>query len=165
MPFSASANVISTDLDNMLRGQKQDNSNYAVTGGVVETDMASFTMASNTMGATGALHVVAAGTITGAAGTKRIRLYFGATAIVDTTAAAGVADWWIDCWIYNTSASAQRIVGTWSDHQTATNFNKDYITAAIATTSSVIIKLTGILGNAADTITETIFDVLIIQSV
>ena len=163
MPFANTNSVVATDLNNMLRGLYRDNTDRAVTGTLTETDLASTSVTGGTIGSTGALHVVAAGKITTATDTKRVRLYLGATALVDTTAKAGVADWWIDCWIFNTAANAQRVSATWHDHADATNFNYDQTTAAIDTASNATLKVTGTLANAADTITQTMFDVFVVQ--
>lgn len=163
MSFSNTNSVVAADLNNCLRGLNRDNSTYTVTGTTAETDMAPLSITGGTIGATGALHVIAAGTITGSAGTKRIRLYLGATAIGDTTAVTGTADWMFDVWIFNTSSSAQRCIVNWADHQNATNFNHDYITAATDTASTQTLKLTGTLGNSADSIVQTVFDVFVAQ--
>ena len=163
MPFTNSSSLVAADMNNTLRGLYRDNSNHAVTGTTAETDLASLTITGGTIDTTGCLHVIAAGTITTATDTKRIRLYLGATAIVDTTAVTGTGDWWIDCWIANTAANAQRIVATWSTPNSATNFNKDYTTAAIDTSSNAILKVTGTLANAADTVTQTVFMVFVAQ--
>ena len=165
MPFSNTDSLVAADANNMLRGVRRDNTTYSNTGNTNENDMASWAMTGGTMTATGALHIMAAGTITGAAGTKRIRLYFGATVIVDTTAvgAGSVSDWWMDAWVYNTASAAQRCVVLWHDPMNATNFNMDYITAAIDTTASVTVKVTAQNGAAGDTITETTFDAFVVQ--
>jgi len=163
VPFANTNSLTATDMNNVLRGLYRDNTNHAVTGTASETDMASLTITGGTIGATGALHVVAAGTITTATDTKRIRVYFGGTAIGDTTAVTGTGDWFFDVWIFNTAANAQRCLVQWGNHNAATNINHDYITAAIDTSSNAILKLTGTLANAADTITQTVFDVFITQ--
>jgi hypothetical protein len=51
----------------------------------------------------------------------------------------------------------------WSDPTAATHYSMDYITAAIDTASNATLKLTGTLGNSGDTITETVFDVFVVQ--
>ena len=163
MPYANTDSLAAADINNCLRGLKRDNTTYTVTGTTNETDLASFTMTGGTMTATGGIHILAAGTITGTAGTKRIRLYFGGTAIVDTTAATGSSDWFLEAWVYNTAANAQRILGIWSDHQSATNFNKDYTTLAIDTSANAVIKVTGTLGNSGDTITQALYDIYIAQ--
>lgn len=164
MPFAAGDSYTSTDANNTLRGVYRDNSDHAVTGTTSETNMGATTVSGGTMGATGALHIIAAGTIAGAADTKRIRLYLDATTLIcDTTAVTGTSDWWMDVWVFNTTASAQRIVATFSTPNSATNFNKDYTTSAVNTASSHNLHLTGTLANAADTITQTVFDVFVVQ--
>lgn len=163
MPFATGDTITATDMNNVLRGLYRDNTDHVVTGAAAETDMASMTLTANTLGATGSLHIVASGTITSATGTKRVRLFFGATAIVDLPAAAGTSDWWIDCWIYNTATNAQRIIAAYSDHTNATNFTKDYTTAAIDTASSQTIKCAGTPAGAADVITQKTFNIDIVQ--
>lgn len=163
MAYANTNSIVASDLNNTLRGLKRDNTTYTVTGTTNETDMASLSITGGTITATGMLHVIAAGTITGAANSKRVRLYLGTTTLVDTTAKAGTADWWIDCWIFNTAANAQRVAAVWGDHANATNFNHDYLTATVDTASNQTLKLTGTLTDAADTITETTYDVFIAQ--
>ena len=163
MPFTASSSLSSTDGNNMLRGLHRNNATTTLTGALAETDLSSFTMTGGTMGATGMLDIEAAGTITGVAGTKRIRLLLGASVLIDMPAAAGTADWWLHARIYNTAANAQRIVVEWSDHTTVTNFNKDYVTTAVDTATNIIIKLTGTPAGAGDTINQTVFDILVAQ--
>lgn len=163
MPFTSSSSLTSTDANNMVRGVHRNNGTTTLTGALAETDLSSFTMTGGTMTATGMLDIEAAGTITGVAGTKRIRLFFGGTAILDMPAAAGTADWWLHARIYNTASNAQRIVVEWSDHTTVTNFSKDYTTLAIDTAANVIIKLMGTPAGAGDTINQTVFDILVAQ--
>ena len=164
MAFSTSASVISTNLDNMLRGLYRDNADHAVTGTTSETDMASTTITGGTIGATGALLVIASGTITNSAsGAKTIKLYLGATAIVTVSrTAANAQDWAIWCLIANTSEGAQRITAIYSTTDAATSSIND-TTAAIDTSTNAILKLTGTLASGSDTITGTIFDVLEVQ--
>lgn len=163
MAYSNTDTIAATDFNNVLRGLKRDNTTYTHTGNTNETDLASFTMTGGTMTATGCIWILAAGTVTGAAGTKRIRLYFGGTAIIDTTAAAGVADWFLKAWIFNTASNAQRIVVEWHDHTNTTNYNMDYTTLAIDTSANAIIKTTITLGNAADSVSQTVSDIFISQ--
>ena len=163
MPFTNTQSIVAADLNNMWRGLYRDNTDHAHTGNTNETDLASVSITGGTITATGGLHVLAAGTTTTAGGTKRVRLYFGATAIGDTTAVTGTGDWFFEAWIYNTAANAQRCLVLWSTHNSATNFNQDYITAAIDTASAVTLKCTGLLAAGGDTVTQTMFDVSIIQ--
>lgn len=167
MPFQANTSIISTDLDNMLRGMYRDNSDHAITGTVVETDMATFLLTANTMGPTGELVVHFSGSFTGAAGLKTVKLYFGGTLILSlTTNSVNDVYWNGDVRIINTSAAAQRVAyriscapvnGVVSSHIAAT--------ALIAkdTTANQIIKLTAQNVNAADTTTQQTFDVMVVQ--
>lgn len=164
MPYSNGENVVAADLNNCLRGLHRNNASTAVTGTVTETDMSSFTMTGGTMTGTGALHIMAAGTVTDVGGAaKDIRLYFGATAVATISrTGANAQDWLFDAWCYNTAAGAQRwhIVYSTADAVTRT---ADYTTSAIDTTANVIIKVTGDLAGATDTITQTTFDIFVVQ--
>lgn len=162
MPFLSTQSITATDMNNVLRGLYRDNTTRS-SSGTGEDDLGSLSIGANTIGATGLIHVIAAGTITGAAGNKTLKLYFGGTAIITSATAAGTSDWLLEAWIHNTATNAQRIYVQWSDHQSATNFNKDYTTLAIDTTASATLKVTGECANGADTITETLFDVFICQ--
>lgn len=150
----------------MLRGMFRDNSDHAITGTVLETDMASFTLTANTMGPTGALLLNFSGSFTGAAGVKAVKLYFGGTLVIALNVGAADVFWNGEIWIYNTAANAQRIAyrmssapvgGVVSVHIAATN------TIAKDTTANQIIKLTATNASAADTTTEQTFNVLVIQ--
>lgn len=162
MAFANGDNFTATDANNMYRGLHRNNTNTA-TSGTGEDDLASTTITGNTIGQTGSIEVLACGTVTGAAGNKTIKLYFGGTAIITTATAAGTADWMLRARISNTATNAQRIFVEWSDHQSATNFNKDYTTLAIDTTSAVVVKVAAECANGADTVTQTMFEVQLQQ--
>ena len=122
--------------------------------------MGSVSVTGGTMTGTGSLYFFACGTITDSGGgTKRIRVDFGGTDILDTTATSGTADWFVEGWIMNTSTSAQRIFTRFSDNANATNFSMDYSTAAIDTTANVTLAVTVELADGTDTVTMTIFKV------
>lgn len=166
MPFQANASVISTDLDNMLRGMFRDNSDHAITGTVAEMDLTSFTLTANTMGPTGALLINFSGTFTGAAGIKTVRFYFGGTAVITLAVLAADTYWNGEIWIYNTAANAQRAAyrmssapgsGIVSTHVGAS------VTFAKDTTANQTIKLTTQNASAADTTTEQTFNVMVVQ--
>lgn len=164
MAFANTDSIVASDLNNMLRGLKRDNTTYTVTGTVAETDMASFSVTGGTIGATGGLLIVAAGTCTNVGGgTKDIRLYLGATAVrVINRTGANAQDWMFTAWCFNTAANAQRwhIMYTTTDAATVTN---DYVTSAIDTASNQTVKVTGDLSDATDTITQELFDVFVVQ--
>ena len=163
MPFPTTGSVISTDLDNMLRGIYRDNSDSALTGTLVETTLKSVSIAANTIGPTGALHVVFGGKITGTAGTKIMKLKFGGTIIATTSdSAASVLDWYFDAWCLNTATNAQR----WIVHlrqDSAVGDRVSFQTSVIDTTQNQTLLVTGQLGNVGDTLTATIFDVFVVQ--
>ena len=164
MPYVNTNTLTANDMNNVLRGLFRDNSDYAVTGTTAETNMASTTLTANTLGATGALHIMASGTVTDVGGAaKDIRLYFGATAVATISrTGANAQDWLFDAWCYNTATGAQRwhIVYSTADAVTRT---ADYTTSAIDTTANVTIKVTGDLAGATDTITQKTFDIFIVQ--
>jgi|SRR5690348_8096121 len=163
MPFSSTDSLTSTNMNNMLRGLYRDNSDHAVTGTTNETTLGTTTITANTIGATGCLHVIASGTITGSAGNKNIKFVFGGTTVSSTGSIAGTANWLFDVWIFNTATNAQRILVILKDHSTATAFSYGYATTAIDTTSDQVLKITGTLINGADTITQSAFDVFVCQ--
>lgn len=164
MSFSNTDSVVASDLNNTLRGLTRDNSSYTVTGTIAETNLAPLSITGGTIGATGALHVIAAGTITNVgSGAKDIRLYLGATVIATVSrTAANAQDWQIDAWCFNTSSSAQRWKVVYSTADAVT-LSGDYITSAIDTASTQTLKLTGDLADATDTITQNVFDVFVVQ--
>ncbi len=150
------------ELRNYLRGLNRDNADSAHTGDTNETDLSTLAITGGTIGTTGAIHVIAAGAITGTAGTKTIKLDWGSVTIGTVTAASGsTSNWLFDVWIFNTATGAQRITGlvyegTTIDEMIRTSGSQD-------TTASVTLKCTAQLGNGGDTVTQTIFNVDIIQ--
>lgn len=163
MPFVNTQSITATDMNNMLRGLYRDNTSRS-TSGTGEDDLASLSIGANTIGATGSIEFLAAGTVTGAADTKRIRAYFGGTLIYDSAAATGTSDWVVRGRISNTASGAQRILIEARSHNGTSGYNYvDYITTAIDTTASAILKVTGEATNAADTVTQTMFEVQVQQ--
>ena len=162
MPFTNTQSYSSTDANNNYRGLYRDNTTRS-TSGTGEDDLGALSISGGTIGATGSIEVLVCGTVTGAAGNKTIKLYFGGTAIITTATAAGTSDWMLRARISNTATGAQRIFVEWSDHQSATNFNKDYTTLAIDTTASVIVKAAAECANGADVVSQTMMEIQIQQ--
>src|SRR2546430_14113719 len=81
MPFNTAGSVISTDLDNMVRGLNRDNSDTVLTNTTNETAVKSFTIPANVIGPTGGFHLRVCGTEAGTNSTKTIKLKFGSTLI------------------------------------------------------------------------------------
>lgn len=164
MAFANTNSLTATDANNMLRGLTRDNSDHAVTGTTSETDMASLSITGGTVGATGCLHIVAAGTITNvASAAKTVKLVLGSTTIATVSrTAANAQDWTIDAWMFNTASNAQRwrVIYSTAD---ATTVTMDYITSSVDTSSNQTLKLTGTLVSASDTITQTAYDVFVAQ--
>ncbi len=164
MPFTNSNSIVATDLNNTLRGLYRDNSDHAHTGNTDETNLASVSITGGTITATGALHVTAAGTVTNVGGTaKTIKLYLGATAVATVSrTAANAQDWLIDAWCFNTASATQRWVIIYSTAD-AVSLTFDYITSAIDTASAATLKCTATLAGATETVTQTAFDVMVVQ--
>lgn len=163
MPFSANASIISTDLDNMLRGLYRDNSDTALTGTLVETTLKSVSIAANAIGPTGALHIIVAGTVTGVAGAKTMRIKYAGTTLGTILYGAGVTNMWMfETLLFNTSNTTQRILNRQVDN-TGVSVIAGYSTPSVDTTQNQLITITGQLGNVADTITATLFDIFVVQ--
>ncbi len=168
MPFSTTGSVVSTDLDNMLRGLSRDNSDHAVTGTVAETTMYSFNVAANTIGPTGGLFFLAAGTASGAGGTKSVKLYL-TTALITLSVPAGNQCWFIKMWLYNTATNAQRVyiesgsIPAASGTSAVPVLNYEYIAVAVDTTSNQTLKVTVAPANAGDTLTQSMADLFVAQ--
>ena len=152
----------------MLRGLYRDNSDHAVTGTTNETDMASTSVVGSTIGTTGTLHFIAAGTASGTSGTKILKLYMGSTNLGQSTVSSTAGQWRLEGWIYNTSATAQRtsiiaIEASSGGGSQAFMTSNLYTSAAVDTSVSQTFKLTCTLGNSGDTCTQKIFDVFVVQ--
>jgi hypothetical protein len=157
--ISSAASVTS----NVLRGIDIDKSDNAHTGDTNETDLATFALAANTMGATGALHVIAVGTTTGTTDTKTVKLDWGSVTVQTISIASGASSMWgFDTWIYNTATNAQRIFSRAYEGITTLEAVK-YQTTTQDTTASVTIKCTATLGGTTDTITQTLLNTSLIH--
>ncbi len=152
-----SADVTLWTLDNLSSNRggyiKEDNADHS-SSGTGEDDLATYTLAANTLGTTGGLKVFAAGTKTGTNGNKTLKFYFGATSVTFHNAANNADDWRFEATIFNTATNAQRI--SWVAYGTIV-IMQGYDTAAIDTTASVSIKITGECAHASDVITQTMW--------
>jgi hypothetical protein len=142
-----------------FRGIEYDHSD-AATAGTGEDDLKSTTIPSGVLGTKGGILILAAGTKTGGAGNKTIKLHLGATSWTVFGPANTTTDWRLEAHIFNTAVNAQRISWVFYDGATVT---QGYETAAIFTgkiagyASDPILKLTGECADAADTITQTMW--------
>lgn len=163
MPFNPTGSVISTDLDNMLRGLYRDNSDSSLTNTLAETTLKSVNVGGGTVGATGGLHILIAGSITGTAGTKTFRLKFGSSTIATITQGAGTtSDWFFDAWMFNTATGAQRWFVQRNGNDLLTSLF-DYSNSSEDTTANKTLAVTGQLGNVADTVVAAMMDVFVVQ--
>lgn len=165
MPFATTQSVISTDMDNILRGLYRDNSDSAKTGPAAGFALKSLTIAGNTIGPTGAIHIVAAGTLTGISQPKSISISFGGTSLVTIAyAAPDTGKWFFDIWGWNTATNSQRwlisrCVGTGGSVVGQESRN----TSVIDTTASQVLSVKYDNAGGTDTATQTMFDVSIVQ--
>ena len=120
-----------------------------------ENDLISYSMGANVLDTNGYfLEVTVSGTVASNANNKRIKMYFGSTVVLDTTAvAANSGSWDIKTTVLRTSGSAEKVScsiisdnGLIVDSSTYTSVSED-------TTSPIIIKCTG-QGVAAGDITQ-----------
>lgn len=114
-----------------------------------ETNLWTYSLPASTLNANGrGLRVTAFGNTAANANTKRVRLYFGATAISDTAAiAANSAGWKVRFDLLRTSATAQVAVGEWFVTGTSATVNT-FVTPAETLSGAVTIKATGLNGTA-----------------
>ncbi len=162
MAFANTDFIVANDLNNMLRGLHKNNADSAHTGDTNETDLSTLAITGGTIGTTGAIHVIAAGAIAGTAGAKTIKLDFGSTNLGTVNAASGSTNnWYFDVWIFNTATNAQRVVGLSIEGTNIDGLIRG--SASEDTTASVTLKCTATLGNGGDTVTQSIFNVDIVQ--
>jgi parallel beta-helix repeat protein len=123
------------------------------TGTTDETDlMAAATILAKKMDSVNGVRFTAWGRNTGAAGTKTIKFYWGATAYTVHPADNNASEWRLDVEIQNVSSSSQCI---WLLMRTGGIITSDdYTTASVVTTEAVSVKLTGQLSDGSDSISQ-----------
>lgn len=164
MPFGSTDSYVAADANNTLRGLIRDNTDNSHTGDTNETSLASTTITAGVMTATGSLRGFAAGTTTGTTDTKDVKLVWGSLTLDTIDIAAGSAnEWAFEFRISNTATGAQRIWVRAYDNGALQSGSPDYITATQDTTANVTLKVTGTLGGTTDTITQTMWEVDIVQ--
>ena len=129
------------------------------TSGTGEDTLATSTVTRGLMGTVGGLHVVASGTKTGTNDNKTIGFYFSTSSMTVGVPLNNAHEWRFEAWIWNTSASAQRVIWNYQDGMTGglMTFNQGYEALSVATTADVTMKMTGECANASDTITQTMW--------
>jgi hypothetical protein len=134
-------------------GHSVINTTSVATSGTGEDNLMTATIAAGSMGSTGGLKVIVAGTKAGGNDDSTVIFYFGTVALTINTAATDTNDWRGEFLIVNTAAAAQRI--TWYGMNGATVVS-GYDTGTENTAAAVTIKCTGECVSADDTITQTL---------
>ncbi len=163
LPFAEPNALIASDMNNVLRGLGKDFSDKSVTGTTDPTTLQTVTIPGGTMTATGSLFFFAAGTVTGTAAVKTVKLNWGGTTIVDLLVANGEADWYLEGQIHNTTTNKQRIAFTFSNHVDAFNFHHGLGSATLDTNADQDLLVQATLGSGSDTITGKLFMVQVQQ--
>ena len=157
--FANTDSITATDVNNMLRGIIRDNTDNSHTGNINETALASTTVTGGTIGATGALLILAAGTVTGTNDTKTIDLQFGSSTLASFTHnAAAVNDWMFAVLMVNTTTSAQRTIIIKNVNSLST-LQTDYLATSQDTTANRTLRVTVTLANGSDSVTQTMWNV------
>jgi hypothetical protein len=124
-----------------------------------ETDLSSYSMPANSMTGDGqVVRVTAFGTTAANANAKRIRMYFGATTVADSTSSITWNNyaWHIVVYIMRRTATTQKTTGMWFGAvAAATTLNNTIVAASPGETltGAVIIKTTG-LGTATNDVLQ-----------
>ncbi len=133
---------------NALVGALNVNTTAVGNVGVGEDNLITYTVPANTLQTNGDyLSFEAAGTIASNVNAKRIKVYFGATAIFDTGAAgipiSTAIQWRLEGTIIRTGAATQRVtVAMTTNNATLASYTSD-TTSAETLSSSSVLKLTG----------------------
>lgn len=131
--------------------------------GTGEDTLMNITIPAGILGIKGGVRITVAGTKTGTAGLKTLKMYWGSTSWTFGTADNYAEDWRCDAMIFNAGAvNTQRITWLGSHASTIIPPVSGYETAAEDTNADVIIKCTGECANAGDTITQTMMIVELI---
>lgn len=135
-----------------------DGTTYTASVAGIETDLKSISIPADTMADTGRIRIFAAGSVTGTAGTKDIKLYMGGTVIATIAKTAGQTDdWAFEAEILFVGTSAQRIYIKAFDGNVLET-TTGYATRTInVQTTAFAIKTTGQTGGIGDTITQTMW--------
>lgn len=161
--ITTSASNIEVCNDNYgITSKYHDTSTHAYTGGTGEVSQTSFTITASELAKTSELSCRAGGTMTGTAGTKTIKFYFGGTlgdgsGLTIASASAAAPNWSADMSIsMNASYSAEKLtVGNTASAGTAAGALTS--SPSTDTASAVTVFLTANLTNSADTATITQF--------
>lgn len=132
------------------------------TGGTTETTLATITVPANSMGANGRLEIEALFSYTGGTDTWRPRIKFGGTTIHEQAAFGSTnVSAFLVTRLFNRNATNSQVAPSVTQLNLSQNAGA-VVTAAIDTTSSQDVVITGQLTNAADTITLEAYTVRLI---
>jgi hypothetical protein len=139
-------------------------SNVGTGVNTAETDLSTFTVTGGTFPATGShrVHILAAGEMTGSAGQRDAKLYFGGTVIATITIAAATAitGWGIEAWLHGTGTANlwKVVVKAWTSAG-AVAIDPTPADTTVDPSVDFVIKVTGTTPNAADEVQSKVLDV------
>ena len=123
----------------------------SVTGTAAETTLATITVPANTMGANGRIEIETLWSYTNSANNKQLRIKFGSLTAQNITA-TNTNSLRVSCFVANRNNTSAQVAPPNSSTGSGATTNSVQ-TAAIDTTASVSIAITGQLANTGETIT------------
>ena len=136
--------------DSQLLSSADNNDTGALT---TEQTLTSYTLPANWMGKTGTLHIKASGVISGAAGNKTLKFYFGATSHTLHAAANDTGDWSVDIYIKQAGNRASQRLDITTIYGSAV-LQTEGVSDVVSTTAPVVIKFTGQTADGGDLISQ-----------
>lgn len=124
-----------------------------VSGTTNETTLRTITIGANSMNMNSMIRVTAFGYMTGASGNKTIKLYWGSAAYMVVPASTSNDDWRVTAEIMNNNNSLSLQSISWIGYHGGT-VTQGFETGAQATTSDVVLKLTGTLADSSEHIIQ-----------
>jgi len=129
------------------------------TSGTGEDDLNSVTLPASLLSTHGGISVYASGTVTGAAGDKTIKFYFGSEVVSVFPAGALTTSWQLEVKVWNITTGAQALFWRLTVDGAPATVNSGVVYPLEDTTADVTIKLTGECANAGDTILQYLWSV------
>lgn len=160
--------------ETILGSKAGTSSTYAKIGGTInvnttavgnvgagEDDLMTYTVPANVLAVNGdRLEFRMAGTFAANANNKRVRIKYGATTLLDTTALAfNAAEWAVNGQIIRTGATTQKAICVFSSSSTLLTTTTDYTTPGETLSGTVVLKATG-EATSNDDITEEMSTVM-----
>lgn len=150
---------VALDVVGIVRRLAGTSTGFAVVGGTLfnsitttgnvttaETDLFTTSIAANTLATNSdTVEFYSAGTFAATANNKRVRIYFGATAILDTTAlvVTTASNWSITGRLIRTGAATQKAIVTFVSSDTTVTGIVNYTTPAETLSGAVTLRVTG----------------------